>query len=349
MVMPMDEVRARVAAREHDSARRRVENQRATYSYARPLLSAAVDLIDWMANEDHRLMFGLSEIDACLRGIGGGELCYVTGRAHSGKTQLVLHMVCENPGRRLMYFTPDEVDNLVLTKLIARVHGINAAELEALIKSRDRNAIQLVRRTAEQHFGKLMINDQALTFNQMTTGLREAEQQWGDKCEGVIVDYLDLLPGDADFNGTKTKSVHLKRWAKEHGVPVVCIHQPKRGGANRGRRIGMDDMNQGGETEATFVLGVFRKRDDYELPIYDRQTHTNTLTVCVDKNKRPPCHVGEFDYFLDPHSGQIRHVRPDDGVEPGMPMTAAVARAVRERPPAEPTGHAIQRALTGVA
>jgi replicative DNA helicase len=198
-------------------------------------------------------------------------------------------------------------------------------------------------------FGKLMINDQALTFHQMDMALREAEQQWGAKCEGVIVDYLDLLPGDADYNGTKGKSVHLKRWTKEQSVPVVCIHQPKRGGAARGTRIGMDDMNQGGETEATFVLGVYRKRDDYELPTYERDSHLNTITVRVDKNKRPPCHVGEYDYYLDPHSGRMRDVRPDDGVEPGMPMTATVARAVRERARPESTVATIQRALTGVA
>src|SRR4029434_5152644 len=120
---------------------------------------------------------------------------------------------------------------------------------ERRIKKGDRNATRLVRRTATETFGHLMINDQALTFAQMGEAVREAEEQWQAQCDGVIVDYLDLLPVDADYNGTKGKSIGLKRWVKQHAVPGVCVHQPKRGGAFRGDKIGMDDLNQGGETE----------------------------------------------------------------------------------------------------
>ena len=67
------------------------------YTFVRPLLGAANDLIDWMSNLDNRLMFGLPDIDAAIRGIARGELCYLTGRAHSGKTQVVLNMVHHNP------------------------------------------------------------------------------------------------------------------------------------------------------------------------------------------------------------------------------------------------------------
>lgn len=342
------QIKERLEDQRERVARRRVLNHAARYRYARPLAAAAVDLLDWMGNEEERLMFGLADIDAALRGVGRGELCYVTGRAHSGKTQLVLHMIGENPGRRILYFTPDEVDNLVLTKLIARTHGINAHELEARIKRKDRAASRLVRTTAEIQFGNLMVNDQALTFHQMSEALREAEDQWGETAEGIVVDYLDLLPGEADYNGTKGKSVGLKRWAKAERVPVVCIHQPKRGGAARGQRVGMDDMNQGGETEATFVLGVFRKRDDPYAAHHERDAHQNTLSVVIDKNKRPPCHVGEYDYFMDPTSGRIRALVPGDLAMHGERVNSvAEAIALRDRAltPALDTDTRIERAL----
>ena len=346
--LPPHEIQARVAVRQDEAARARAQNHAARYQYARPLGVTAVDLLDWMGNEDARLMFGLADIDAALRGIARGELCYVTGRAHSGKTQLIMHMIGENPKARIMLFTPDEVDNLVLVKLIARTHGINAAELERRVKGHDQAATRLVRTVAEHTYANLMVNDQSLTFHQMSQALREAEDQWGAAPDGVIVDYLDLLPGEADYNGTKGKSVALKRWAKTERVPVVCIHQPKRGGAERGTRIGMDDMNQGGETEATFVLGVYRKRDDYTLGQMEQVRHTNTLSVNIDKNKRPPGHVGQYDFYMDPQSGRIRELCASDLAQPGVPLNslsevlAARERAMSTQPNVD---HQIDRAL----
>lgn len=329
MRLALDEIQDQIAQRQDAAAVASVERAEAQYTYVRPLLGAANDLIDWMGNPEGRLMFGLPEIDAAIRGIARGELCYLTGRAHSGKTQAVLHSILHNPQLHFLYFTPDEVDNLVLTKLIALMHGINAEALEERIKDKDTKARNLVRQTADA-FSNVVVIDQGLTFAEMTVALHEAQDHWGVDCDGVIVDYLDLLPGDADYNGTKGKSNHLKGWVKKNKQACVCIHQPKRGGASRGQRIGMDDMNMGGETEATFVLGVYRKRDDEWLEDWEREQHRNTLSIAIDKNKRPPCHVGTYDYFLDPASGTIRALRPEDMIVPGAPVqTAKDAMAYR--------------------
>jgi replicative DNA helicase len=313
-------VRERLARQIERASRAQVADVEDRYTFVRPLLGAANDLIDWMSNLDNRLMFGLPDIDAAIRGIARGELCYLTGRAHSGKTQVVLNMVHHNPKGRFLYFTPDEVDNLVLTKLIAIEHGVSADRLEALMRAGDTAARNLAYTTSTEKYPNLVIIDQALTFDQMTVALAEAQDWWQAPCDGVIIDYLDLLPGDADYNGTKGKSTRLKRWTKQNRVATVCIHQPKRGGAQRGRFIGMDDMAQGGETEATFVLGVYRRREDpYAADDYVAM-HQNSITVAIDKNKRPPCHVGEFDYYMNPSTGGIRPLEPGDLAAPGIPI-----------------------------
>jgi len=332
-VMAPDLVRQRIRTHIERATRAQVAEVEDRYTFVRPLLGAANDLIDWMANPDARIMFGLPDIDAAIRGIARGELCYLTGRAHSGKTQVVLNMIRHSPQARVLYFTPDEVDNLVLTKLIALEYGVSADELEYRIRHGDQQARNLVYTTSIEQFPNLVLIDQALTFDQMSVALAEAQDYWQAPCDLVVVDYLDLLPGDADYNGTKGKSTKLKRWCKRERVPVVCIHQPKRGGAARGRAIGMDDMNQGGETEATFVLGVFRKREDQYAAADYLAMHQNTLTVAIDKNKRPPCHVGEFDYYMDGRTGSIRPLHPGDLVVPGVPILSL----------AEATGHLIQR------
>jgi NAD(P)-dependent dehydrogenase (short-subunit alcohol dehydrogenase family) len=226
-VMTPAHVRERLARQIERATRSQVADVESRYTFVRPLLGAANDLVDWMRNQDNRLMFGLPDIDAALRGIARGELCYLTGRAHSGKTQVVLNMVRHNPKGRFLYFTPDEVDNLVLTKLIALVHGVSADRLEARMRAGDASARNLAYTTSIEHFPNLVIIDQALTFDQMTLALREAEDWWQAPCDGVIIDYLDLLPGVFD---TDRIQATLKGQAAKTGKSIEELKEARKGG-----------------------------------------------------------------------------------------------------------------------
>ena len=162
--------------------------------------------------------------------------------------------------------------------MIAIEHGVSADRLEALMRAGDTAARNLAYTTSTEKYPNLVIIDQALTFDQMTVALAEAQDWWQAPCDGVIIDYLDLLPGDADYNGTKGKSTRLKRWTKQNRVATVCIHQPKRGGAQRAGSSAWTTWRQGGETEATFVLGVYRRREDpYAADDYVAM-HQNSIT-----------------------------------------------------------------------
>ena len=329
-VLPDHEMQERVARQSMRAARSRARAGESTYQFVRPLLGAALDLWDEMANPESRFTFGLPELDEVVGGIARGELCYLTGRAHSGKTYVALHSIVSNPQRHILYLTPDETDRQIVAKLAAITRGYDYAQLDAAVKAEDREVLRMLMRVAEDDFPNLVVIDYALSFDQMTVALHEAQDKWQADCEALVVDYLDLLPGEADYSGTKAKSTHLKRWVKQRRLPALCLHQPKRSGAWRGQRIGMDDMHMGGETEATFVLGVFRKRDDSYAEELERARHRDTLSVYVDKNKRSG-KDGEFDFFLHPRTGMIRPLRPEDMVTPGAIIeSATIAAAARD-------------------
>jgi replicative DNA helicase len=311
MTLSPPEARAMLEAKRTMAIRATYKQVTDRYEFIRPFGMAAEDLLDWMVDSGERLEFGLPALDSRLRGVGRGELCFITGKAHSGKTQLLLHLLCNVAERRILYFTPDETDTTVLCKLLAIQRGMDVGRLERKLREQDVLTHNLVRRVAAE-FPNLILIDQPLTFPEMERALHEAEEHWGDRCQGVFVDYLDLLPGDGDYTGTKSKAIALKRWTKTFDVPVVAVHQPRRGGARRGQEIGMDDMHMGGETEGTFVLGVYRKRDDEYLEAEDRAAHMNTISVNISKNKRPPCHKGVFDFHLDEDTGSIRELQRGD-------------------------------------
>jgi replicative DNA helicase len=284
-----------------------------------------------MSNEEGRLMTGIHELDVMTRGFGRGELVMVTGRAHSGKTQIVLNTIVNNPNKRVILFTPDEVSELVLSKLVSIKHGINAEDVERRVKSGDQVTIDLVKRTASHDFRNLIVIDESLTLRQCADALAEAQDYWGDDAEMVAFDYLELLPGDDGSDGVVGKAQAVKRWTKNANVPVMCLHQASRSSGNRGQAAGLNAMRYGGESEAIFVIEAYRKREDESMDDFDRRRHANTLSINLAKNKRPPSKVGMFDVFMDPATGAVRSLQPDDMVVTGVPVTTVedALKAVR--------------------
>lgn len=283
--------------------------------------------MDWLVNDENRFMFGLPQIDAMTRGVGRGELCYVIGKPHSGKTQVCLQAINNaGPDARILFFTPDEVDVLVLTKLIAINRGINVEELETKLKLQDPAAIKMVREVAGTTFRNLFVVDRPLSFDQMTKALREAEEIWGGPATAVFVDFLELLPGSGEYGNVIALSQQLKAWTKTENVSTICLHQNSRSGGERGKAAGMDGMRYGGESEAIYVLEVYRKRDGYDPANpkeYDEwERNRNTVTVNVAKNKRPPSKVGEHDFNMNGATGVIlplSAVPPVTGLTPADP------------------------------
>lgn len=293
---------------------------RERYQHIRPLADAAESYIEYLANPASRFMLGLPAIDTMTRGFGKGELIYITGRAHSAKTQIVLNAISHQNEKNIVFFTPDETAELVLAKLIAIHHDMAGAELEDRVKARDPETLELVRRAAKEDFANLIVLDRSMRFNEMTQAVEEARDYFGADLDAVVIDFLELLPGSADggMEGVAAKSQKLKRWTKELDVPCLTLHQSSRGSGARGKSGGMDAMKYGGETEAMFVLEAWRKREDTTLDPWEAQRHQHTVTVGLWKNKRSGAgsvRTGEHDFYLDPRNGLIRELRDgDEGV-----------------------------------
>lgn len=301
-----DDISAALAAYTHEVQEDFNDSARATaapYRFVRPLIHAADSLIEYLQNTEGRFMTGLREIDLMTRGIGAGELMYVTGYTHSGKTQAFLTAVVNNAHRRIVLITADETSEQVLTKIVCMLTGSNAERLEERVKAGDQQAIDRVRRIAREDLRNLIIVDGGMHLDNVSTVIAEAEDHWQAPVEALGIDYLDLLrTGDTDVEG---KSQTLKGWVVEQSFPTIVIHQGSRGNSGGGKRLAMNSMKYGGEAEATFVLGVRRLRDDPELTEGERRSVENTVEISLIKNKRPPSKIGEFTYGLRPESGLI--------------------------------------------
>lgn len=316
-VLTFDEVQQRLADRRQAEATEATNAGTEQYQFLRPVTTAAEGLIEYLENPQGRFMLGLHDVDVMTRGFGRGELVYVTGHAHSGKTQVLLNAIVNNPDSVILMFTPDEPAELVLAKLVSIIHGINSEDIEELIKDGHAETARMVRDTAARSLKNLVIIDEPLSWENMRIAYEEAVDYYG-RVDVCIFDFLEQLPGssDGDAEGVAAKSLQLKRWVKSANVVGICIHQRSRssGGssAKRGQAAGMGGMRYGGENDAIFVVEVFRKCDDEDLDAFERERERNTITVNVCKNKRPPCKKGMVDLYLEPTTGLVRELRSGD-------------------------------------
>jgi KaiC/GvpD/RAD55 family RecA-like ATPase len=281
-----------------------------TYQYIKPLAAAVDGLIEGLANPEGRLMWGIRDLDVMMRGIADGEVCYVTGRSHSGKTQLVLQAMCNSPHKRWLYFTPDEVTELVLLKLAGIMRGVGAEDVEKALVNDDEQMVSMLRDVAAKDFPNTFVLDDPFDLDSVEAAIHEAEGFWGEPVQGVVLDYLEVFDGEGDHDGVTSKNQHVKRMVKRLRRPYIVIHQGKRG--DRGSSKGIDGMRYGGENEANYVVEVYRKIDDTTLDAAEREAEANTVTVGVVKNKRPPCKKGHVDLFIHPAWGAIRPLAEGD-------------------------------------
>jgi hypothetical protein len=296
-----------------------VQSTRA-YQYVRPLSDSYANVIDAIENVEHRFMFGLEQIDMRTRGFGAKELVLITGFAHAGKTQLVNTAILNNKDRRILFFSMDDPAEMILVKLACMAQGVDAETLERRIKQGDERSKLALQQAATLTFQNLIVVDESLGLTAMDQAIREATAYWGGiGPDAVFIDYLGSMASDgadeSDGGGIKQKAAALKRWVKDKPFPTIVLHQNTRSNGRPGAPITLLSGGYGGEQEATFVIGVRRKRDDEDLDGFVRDQHANTVTLHLVKNKRPPgkkTATEGVDFWMEPNTGVIRMRRDDD-------------------------------------
>lgn len=300
------------------------------YRMYQPLSEAAKSYVRWAQSPNERIYTGITAIDDQMRGIAPGELAMLLGYSHGGKTLVLLHMLMQNRNKKVALFIPDEPRTLVLSKLTCIHHGIDARDLEYKVSTDDRDAIELLRRTAEEDFPNLAVFDQPLVPADMERAFGEVSDLWGSSPDLVVVDYLELVEAGETV---PDKAGFVKSFGRRHNVPLLVLHQTSRSAGADGRKLSMSSGAYGGEQQATSIIGVRRKKYEIlgemnELAESLASNHTErkqermdflkhelaineyTITVSLLKNKRPGgTLVDDVDFELDINTGRIYPLR----------------------------------------
>jgi len=292
-----------------------------------PLGESIDSFVRWAQSPQERINLGIARIDAEMRGIAPGEIAMVLGFAHGGKTLLLLHSLKHNREKHIALFIPDEPKELVLIKLTCITHNIDARILEERIAKNDKEAINLMKETAYEHFPNLAVFDQSLSSADMERGYNEVCDVWNQAPELVVVDFLELIQAGETV---PEKATFLKGFGRKHDVPMLVLHQTSRHAGADGKKLTMSSGSYGGEQQATAILGVRRKKYEIQSEItelieklnrsssertqerldflrYEQKIHEHTVTVNLLKNKRPAGQlVDDVDFELNAATGRLR-------------------------------------------
>ncbi len=263
--------------------------------------------------------FGLPAIDKLTGGLRPGKLNIVTGYSHHGKTTMMLRGINNNvdKGKRALFISGDDTDDILLTKIIAMREGISTEDVEA-------NGAQWRADYVELHLEPWLVIAAARDSYrpQDIDDIIEGARPWfdGELPDIICFDYVSILQtgksnnGFADVNGA---IYALKKLIRYYSDAVWMIGHQCRKDAADVPALSIGHMEYGGHQQADGVI-IGCRRDNMATMSDDQlraEQQCPKVWVSVMKNKitgrKSPNPVGH-PYLIDPTSGYIREILDSD-------------------------------------
>jgi hypothetical protein len=339
--LTLDEAQARVRqARAGDSSP--LSPDEPARPVAVPSLPTCLDiaerLIEDAADLSNKWPLGVHDIDDAL---GGGlkkrECMIVAGKAHTGKTVLIINAVARNPNNLVMWMTPDEPDLMVLSRILSIRLNKSPRVVYDLARKGDEQILNAIRHQSETDLRNLRIVDRA-AFSKYGEQMRRSGHhvegpidvadhilgewtpaEYGRPADVFIWDFASQLD-DPELGDDPSRISALKSLGMRHDAVTIIVHQASRGSGSRGSALGIESGRYGGEDLAHFMLTVWRPHEDDSLPADERAHLENMFGIALVKNKRFDgkkvtlnMEITEAGKLLDPWEETVIQHRLDQG------------------------------------
>lgn len=279
-----------------DSAEQRIFDIRQGKSmkglqHIKEILLETFDRLDRLGSEDaaqHKpLPTGIAELDSVITGLNKSDLVILAARPGIGKTSFALNIanhVAQNAKRRVAFFSLEMGKEQLASRLLSSVALVEGTKLRTgeLTDNEWRRIIE-----AGDLLGRaeLFFDDTpGITVPEMKAKVRRLKG-----VELLVIDYLQLMNSarriDNRVQEVSEITRSLKIMAKELNVPVLCLSQLSRSGADGKPRL--TDLRDSGsiEQDADIVMFLYREAamTDGSPPAED--TDVNGCECIVAKNR----------------------------------------------------------------
>jgi replicative DNA helicase len=237
--------------------------------------SVTADLIDRVEKrrngQETHVLTGFKNIDKATGGLHPGDLTIIAARPGMGKTAFALSLLknisilSKKPSA---FFSLEVSSEQIANRMMAMESGVNLSKLrDARLEDSDFSTI--ANKTAGLIDAEIYIDDSPyMDILELRTKARRLKTL--KKIEVLFVDYLQLMKGDKDKNGTREQEIssisrNLKGLAKELKIPVIALSQLSRSVETRGgdKRPQLSDLRESGAIEQDADNVAFLYRPEY--------------------------------------------------------------------------------------
>lgn len=249
------------------------------------------------------------DIDKMLSGWERTRLYTIGGRPGMGKSAFGFQIAYDmaKRGYRVVAFSAEMSAAQVQRRLLSQSTGISVDKLKQADLD-DGEWLILMEATNELNQLPLKINDAPTISPRLIRSICRREKRVHGALDCVLIDYMQLLVGDAKSENKQIEisniSRALKQLARELNCPVIVLSQLNRGVEGRTeKRPTLSDLRDSGAVEQDSDVVMFVYRDEY----YDPDTISkNIIEVITAKNRDGK--TGTTNQYFDAELTRVRNV-----------------------------------------
>ena len=214
---------------------------------------------------------GFTDFDRVTNGLHPGNFIVIGGRPGMGKTSFALNIaqnICFEQHQPVAFFSLEMTREELETRILASETQLSYADLRAG-RVKDEHWETIISAAARiTNDGQIILNDnRTLSLGGLKMEARHIKSRHDDLAL-VIVDYVQLLHGDRDYQNREREvadiSRELKILAYELDVPVIGCSQLNRESEKNKRKPGLANLRDSGALEQDADLAAFLHCDDAE-------------------------------------------------------------------------------------
>lgn len=214
--------------------------------------------------DDYSLYTGLRDLDEKILGLHNQEFTVIGARPGVGKTTLALQIAQKitEKGMDVAFISLEMSETQLIQKLIANKSKVNSYRLRrGTLEEKDFDEIT----ASASEIAKLPLNviTTATTIQKIETEIRKLKNK--DKCDLVIIDYIQLIKNKGKFNNREQEVADITRTLKllslELNIPIIGLCQLNRNASKEEPTL--SDLRESGsiEQDADNVWFLYQEKE----------------------------------------------------------------------------------------
>lgn len=253
---------------------------------------------------------GYPTLDSSIGGVRKKDVVLIGAYPSTGKTFVAgqyAHHCAVDLGLNVLFFSIEMPASALIERIGACHMNLPTSKVLEFAKSGQMSCMyNSVKGKLEKH---LRIVDCAVGFDDIDSIIKRANAtEFDSPVDVVIVDYIQILSNIRTFEDLEYTAKRFKSLAKENNVIFYALSQLSRGTETWVKPV-MSKLKGGGSLESSgdIICMLYKKGDDPNLSISDKQRLQNVVTCSIEKCRRGYS-VKEVDLLINKNTTTIKEV-----------------------------------------